>query len=207
MVTCTGGERGTVPNPAMDRPEVRGDLARIRRAEMTAARDILGVRQQFLGFVDSGLPAAAEPLPDGCFAVTALEEPAERLVALIRRLRPHVMITYDETGGYPHPDHIRTHAVTVAAFEAAGDADRDDLATISPVHHLHRSPVRELDPQSHPSRRPAEHPARSGAPGAVRAHSRLTVLPALPMIRTTKRGTVTIRSPGLLPGLSCGEEL
>lgn len=47
VVTCTGGERGTVPNPAMDRPEVRGDLARIRRAEMTAACDILGVRQQF----------------------------------------------------------------------------------------------------------------------------------------------------------------
>ena len=124
VVTCTGGERGTVLNPAMDRPEVRGDLARIRRAEMTAARDILGVRQQFLGFVDSGLPAAGEPLPDGCFAVTALEEPAERLVALIRRFRPHVMITYDETGGYPHPDHIRTHAVTVAAFEAAGETDR-----------------------------------------------------------------------------------
>ena len=124
VVTCTGGERGTVLNPAMDRPEVRGDLARIRRAEITAAIDILGVRQQFLGFVDSGLPDAGEPLPDGCFAVTALGEPAERLVALIRRFRPHVMITYDETGGYPHPDHIRTHAVTVAAFEAAGDADR-----------------------------------------------------------------------------------
>ena len=75
VVTCTGGERGTVLNPAMDRPELRGDLARIRRAEMTAARDILGVRQQFLGFVDSGLPAAGEPLPDGCFAVTALGEP------------------------------------------------------------------------------------------------------------------------------------
>ena len=45
-------------------------------------------------------------------------------MALIRRFRPHVMITYDETGGYPHPDHIRTHAVTVTAFEAAGDADR-----------------------------------------------------------------------------------
>lgn len=47
VVTCTGGERGTVLNPAMDRPEVHGDLARIRRAEMTAACDILGVRQQF----------------------------------------------------------------------------------------------------------------------------------------------------------------
>ncbi|GAA3219769.1 mycothiol conjugate amidase Mca [Nonomuraea helvata] len=121
VVTCTGGERGTVLNPAMDRPEVRAGLAGIRRTEMAAARDILGIDQHFLGFVDSGLPGPGEPLPEGCFAVTPLQEATERLVALIREFRPHVMITYDETGGYPHPDHIRTHEVTVAAFEAAGD--------------------------------------------------------------------------------------
>ncbi|MEV3926070.1 mycothiol conjugate amidase Mca [Actinomadura coerulea] len=124
VVTCTGGERGSVLNPAMNRPDVRDDLAAVRRAEMEAARDILGVRQQFLGFVDSGLPAAGEPLPEGCFALVPLQEAAGRLVALIREFRPHVIVTYDETGGYPHPDHLRAHEVTVAAFEAAGEASR-----------------------------------------------------------------------------------
>ncbi|MEU7832958.1 mycothiol conjugate amidase Mca [Nonomuraea sp. NPDC049129] len=118
VVTCTGGERGDVLNPAMDRPGVRENLTEIRRAEMAAAREILGVRQHFLGFIDSGLPTAGEPLPDDCFAVQPLEEAAGRLVALIREFRPHVIVTYDETGGYPHPDHIKTHQVTVAAFDA-----------------------------------------------------------------------------------------
>ncbi|MEV5751449.1 mycothiol conjugate amidase Mca [Actinoallomurus sp. NPDC052308] len=124
VVTCTGGERGDVLNPAMDRPGVRENLAAVRRAEMEAARRILGVRQRFLGFVDSGLPEDGEPLPDGCFARTPLEEATGRLVALIREFRPHVIVTYDETGGYPHPDHVRTHEVTAAAFDAAGDAGR-----------------------------------------------------------------------------------
>lgn len=124
VVTCTGGERGDVLNPAMDRPGVRENLAAIRRDEMAEARRILGVRQHFLGFVDSGLPGPGEPLPEGCFALAPLEEAAGRLVGLIRSFRPHVVVTYDETGGYPHPDHIRTHQVTVAAFDAAGEAGR-----------------------------------------------------------------------------------
>ncbi|MBB6037565.1 mycothiol conjugate amidase Mca [Phytomonospora endophytica] len=124
VVTCTGGERGDVLNPAMDRPGVRADLAAVRRAEMETARRILGVRQHFLGFVDSGLPGPGEALPEGCFAEVALETATERLVAEIRAFRPHVVITYDETGGYPHPDHIRTHEVTAAAFDAAADPGR-----------------------------------------------------------------------------------
>ncbi|RKN45665.1 mycothiol conjugate amidase Mca [Streptomyces hoynatensis] len=124
VVTCTGGERGEVLNPAMDRPEVRENLAAVRRAEMAAARRILGVGQRFLGFADSGLPAPGEPLPPGCFANRPPEEAARRLVTLVREFRPHVLVTYDETGGYPHPDHIRTHEVTLAAFEAAGDPGR-----------------------------------------------------------------------------------
>ncbi|MFE4974291.1 mycothiol conjugate amidase Mca [Kitasatospora sp. NPDC056651] len=124
VVTCTGGERGSVLNPTLDRPEVRADLARVRRAEMAAAREILGVRQRFLGFVDSGLPGPGEPLPEGCFAARPVELAAAPLVALIREFRPHVVITYDETGGYPHPDHVMTHRVTVAAFDAAADGER-----------------------------------------------------------------------------------
>ncbi|MEV0405907.1 mycothiol conjugate amidase Mca [Actinoallomurus sp. NPDC050550] len=124
VATCTGGERGDVLNPRLDRPEVRRNIAELRRAEMAAARKVLGVRQRFLGFVDSGLPADGEPLPDGCFARQPTEDAARPLVRLIREFRPHVVITYDETGGYPHPDHIKTHEVTVAAFDAAGDPDR-----------------------------------------------------------------------------------
>jgi mycothiol S-conjugate amidase len=115
VVTCTGGERGDVLNPRMDTAEVRANLPAIRRREMAAAREILGVRQRFLGFVDSGM---REPLPAGCFARVPLDVAVRRLVAEIREFRPHVLVTYDETGGYPHPDHLRTHEVAVAAFEA-----------------------------------------------------------------------------------------
>ena len=126
VCTLTGGERGDILNKAMDRPEVRADLPGIRRAEMAAARDILGVRQQFLGFVDSGLPEGdpLPPLPPGCFALQPLELAAEPLVKAVRAFRPHVILTYDENGGYPHPDHIMTHKVSVEAFEAAADPDR-----------------------------------------------------------------------------------
>jgi len=124
VATCTGGERGDVLNPALDTPETRADLPAVRRREMAAAAGILGVRQRFLGLVDSGLPAGGEPLPAGCFAALPLSVAAEPLVALIREFRPHVVITYDETGGYPHPDHVRTHEVTVEAFTAAADSTR-----------------------------------------------------------------------------------
>ncbi len=126
VVTLTDGSRGSVLNPAMDRPEVQADITAVRAAEMDRAREILGVRQVFLGFVDSGLPEGdpLPPLPEGCFAVGDLEEQTEALVRVVRQQRPHVMTTYDEHGGYPHPDHIRCHQVTVAAFDAAGDPDR-----------------------------------------------------------------------------------
>ncbi len=123
VVTLTGGERGDILNPGMDSPEVRGRIAEVRREEMARAARILGVEHRWLGFVDSGLPQGdpPPPLPDGCFAVVPLEEPVAKLVAVIREFRPHVMTTYDENGGYPHPDHIRCHQVSVAAFEAAAD--------------------------------------------------------------------------------------
>jgi mycothiol S-conjugate amidase len=125
VATLTGGERGDVLNPALDRPEIKADMARIRREEMARAREILGVEQRFLGFVDSGLPEGdpRPPLPEGCFALTPLAEATEPLVRAIREFRPHVLLTYDENGGYPHPDHVMTHRVSAAAFEAAADPD------------------------------------------------------------------------------------
>ena len=127
VVTLTGGERGDILNPAMDLPEVRGRIADIRRDEMAKAAEVLGVDHHWLGFVDSGLPEGdpLPPLPDGCFALVPLAEPVAELVKLIREFRPHVMTTYDENGGYPHPDHIRCHQVSVAAYEAAADHSRD----------------------------------------------------------------------------------
>ncbi len=125
VATCTGGERGSILNPKMDRPEILANITEVRRQEMERARDILGIRQDWLGFVDSGWPEGdpKPPLPEGCFATIPVEQAAEPLVRLIRHFRPHVVTTYDERGGYPHPDHIQCHLVGVAAFEAAGDPE------------------------------------------------------------------------------------
>jgi mycothiol S-conjugate amidase len=127
VVTCTGGERGDVLNPRLkDDPSVAGDMAEIRRREMAEARAILGVEQAWLGFVDSGLPEGdpLPPLPEGCFGLQDVKVAAEPLVRLMREFRPHVVTTYDENGGYPHPDHIQCHRISVEAFDAAGDPDR-----------------------------------------------------------------------------------
>ena len=127
VVTCTGGERGSVLNPGYPTPPTSpAEMARVRREEMAAAARALGVRQHWLGFVDSGLPEGdpLPPLPDGCFALVPLEEAAAPLVELVRRFRPHVMTTYDPTGGYPHPDHVMCHKVAAEAYHAAGDAER-----------------------------------------------------------------------------------
>ncbi|ALG86617.1 mycothiol conjugate amidase Mca [Gordonia phthalatica] len=126
VVTLTGGERGDILNPAMDRPGILENLPEVRRDEMAAAAKALGVDQHWLGFVDSGLPEGdpLPPLPEGCFALVPLEEADERLTKVIRDFRPHVIITYDENGGYPHPDHIKCHEVSMAAWESAGDASK-----------------------------------------------------------------------------------
>lgn len=143
VVTLTGGERGDILNPGMDIPEVHGRMAEIRRDEMARAAEILGVEHRWLGFVDSGLPEGdpLPPLPDGCFALAPLEESTEALVRVIREFRPHVMTTYDETGGYPHPDHIRCHEVSVAAYEAAGDylryPDAGEPWNVSKLYYIH----------------------------------------------------------------------
>ena len=126
VVTCTGGEAGSILNPAMDRPEVLVNMTSIRRKEMARAAEILGVQHRWLGFIDSGLPEGdpKPPLPEGCFALVDDEKATAPLVAVIREFRPHVVVTYDENGGYPHPDHIKTHVISVAAFDAAGDPER-----------------------------------------------------------------------------------
>lgn len=127
VVTCTGGERGDILNPSFG--EFTGtidEMREVRATEMAAAARALGVRQQWLGFVDSGLPEGdpLPPLPPGCFALVPLDEAAAPLVRSIREFRPHVITTYDPTGGYPHPDHIMCHRVSMEAVAAAADPAR-----------------------------------------------------------------------------------
>jgi mycothiol S-conjugate amidase len=126
VVTCTGGERGDVLNGAAQADVDEKGLLAVRREEMARAAELLGVRHAWLGFQDSGYPEGdpRPPLPVGCFADLAVEDTVEPLVRLIREFRPQVVTTYDENGGYPHPDHIRTHETTMAALDAAADASR-----------------------------------------------------------------------------------
>ena len=143
VVTLTGGERGDILNPAMDIPEVHGRIHEVRRDEMAKAAEILGVQHHWLGYVDSGLPEGdpLPPLPEGSFATVPLAGPTEALVRVIREFRPHVLTTYDENGGYPHPDHIRCHEVSVAAYEAAADhvryPDAGEPWAVSKLYYNH----------------------------------------------------------------------
>jgi mycothiol S-conjugate amidase len=126
LVTCTGGEEGDILNPALDTPEVRADLAAVRRAELDRAAAVIGYDEVvLLGYRDSGMLGSDANEHPGCFATAPLDEAVGRLVEIVRRTRPQVIVTYDEDqAGYPHPDHVRVHEVSVAAFEAAGDPDR-----------------------------------------------------------------------------------
>lgn len=126
VITCTGGERGDILNPKLlGDTEIAARLPEVRREEMAKAQAILGVQHEWLGFEDSGLPSGdpLPPLPEGSFATIEVQEAARPLVEAVRRLRPHVMTTYDENGGYPHPDHIQVHRISMAAFELAADPE------------------------------------------------------------------------------------
>lgn len=127
VITATGGERGSILNPKLvGDSDVEENMAAIRRQEMATAAEILGVSHRWLGYIDSGLPEGdpLPPLPDGCFALTPIEDVAARLVAEIREFRPQVLTTYNENGGYPHPDHIMTHNASIAAVRAAADPEQ-----------------------------------------------------------------------------------
>ena len=126
LVCCTGGEEGDILNPAADTPEVRADLGAVRMAELRASVDAIGYAELYLlGYRDSGMPdTEANARPDN-FANAPLDEAVGRLVAIIRREQPQVLVTYgDERAFYEHPDHIRVHEISVLAFDAAGDPDR-----------------------------------------------------------------------------------
>jgi mycothiol S-conjugate amidase len=126
LVCCTGGEEGDILNPAMDTPEVRADIGAVRRAELKAATEIIGYDETvMLGYRDSGMPGTETNDRPDSFAQAPLDEAVERLVTVIRRERPQVVLTYpDEQSEYPHPDHLRVHEISLVAFDAAGDPAR-----------------------------------------------------------------------------------
>jgi mycothiol S-conjugate amidase len=126
LVCCTGGEAGDILNPAMDTPEVRADIGAVRMAELKAATDIIGYDETvMLGYRDSGMPGTEDNERSDSFAQAPLDEAVGRLVTVIRRERPQVILTYPaDQSEYPHPDHLRVHEISMAAFDAAGRADR-----------------------------------------------------------------------------------
>ena len=124
IVSCTGGERGSILNEALvGNPMAERDMAGLRRREMAEAQAHLGVEHRWLGYQDSGMNDDGS-VPAHSFADIPVQISAEPLVHVIREFRPQVLITYDENGGYPHPDHIRTHEVSLEAYRAAADAGR-----------------------------------------------------------------------------------
>jgi mycothiol S-conjugate amidase len=123
LVTCTGGEEGDILNPAMDLPHVRADIGSVRMKELEEATKIIGFDEVvLLGYRDSGMPDAPSNAHPESFNQAPLDEAIGRLVAVIRRVKPQVLICYPEDQrGYRHPDHVRVHEITTAAFDAAGD--------------------------------------------------------------------------------------
>ncbi|WP_174774829.1 MULTISPECIES: mycothiol conjugate amidase Mca [unclassified Cryobacterium] len=124
VVSCTGGEGGSILNDALaDTAMAERDMAGLRRREMRQAQQALGIEHRWLGYQDSGMNEDGS-VPPNSFSTIDLEFSAEPLVRIIREFRPQVLITYDENGGYPHPDHIRCHEISMAAYRAAADPTR-----------------------------------------------------------------------------------
>jgi mycothiol S-conjugate amidase len=135
LVCCTGGEEGDLQNPTLREegqafhglsPEQERELVvSMRPAELAASAAVIGFDEVvMLGYRDSGMADTPPNEHPECFAQADLDEATGRLVAEIRRHRPQVIITYsDDQQGYPHPDHLRVHDISVLAFDRAGDPD------------------------------------------------------------------------------------
>ena len=122
LVTCTRGEMGEIVVPDMDTPDNHRRLGEIRAGELERAMGHLGVTEwENLGYKDSDMMGRAGNHDARCFWQADMDEAIGRLVFLVRTYQPDVMTTYNEFGGYGHPDHIRTHLVAVGAFARAGD--------------------------------------------------------------------------------------
>jgi len=122
LVTGTRGELGEIVVPDMDTPDNHRRLGEIRAGELERAMGHLGVTEwENLGYRDSGMMDTDGNHDPRSFWKADVDEAAGRLVWFVRMYQPDVITTYNEFGGYGHPDHIRTHDVGIRAFERAGD--------------------------------------------------------------------------------------
>jgi mycothiol S-conjugate amidase len=123
LVCCTGGEAGDILNPTMDTEEVQARLPEVRREELARAAAVIGYDEVvMLGYRDSGMPDSEANAHPEAFANADLDDAVGRLVTVLRRERPQVVVTYaDDQQGYPHPDHLRVHDITLPAVERAAD--------------------------------------------------------------------------------------
>ncbi len=123
LITCTRGEMGEIVVPDLDTPDNHRRLGELRAVELERAMVHLGVTEwQNLGYHDSDMMGRPGNVDPRSFWQADLDEAAGRLVWFIRRYQPDVVTTYNDFGGYGHPDHIRSHDVTIRAFARAGDA-------------------------------------------------------------------------------------
>jgi LmbE family N-acetylglucosaminyl deacetylase len=161
LVCATRGEAGEISDPALATPET---LAQVREEELRCAAAVLGIRELiFLGYRDSGMVDSAANGHTGAFINAPAYEVVPRLVEIVRRLRPRVVITFEPNGGYGHPDHLAIHRHTLAAFTAAGAPNyRPDLGPAWQAGRLFYTAF----PQSHFAamrRRFQEHGLDTGA--------------------------------------------
>jgi N-acetyl-1-D-myo-inositol-2-amino-2-deoxy-alpha-D-glucopyranoside deacetylase len=123
VVTCTGGEVGENQSGI----DLGGRaMAEVRRDELAAALAALGVTEhEWLGYRDSGMAGEETNTHPDSFAAAPTDAAARRLAAIVRRVRPGVVVSDDEQGTYGHPDHVKAHEVTVRAVRLAADRDAD----------------------------------------------------------------------------------
>jgi N-acetyl-1-D-myo-inositol-2-amino-2-deoxy-alpha-D-glucopyranoside deacetylase len=125
LVTATRGEVGEILDKELDPAEAAPRLASIREAELRNAMKLLGVGEVlFLGYEDSGMAGLPRNREPQTFWQADEEEAIGRLIQIVRRVKPQVIVTQNEFGGYAHPDHIKTHRVAIGAFFYAGDSKR-----------------------------------------------------------------------------------
>src|SRR6202022_3890775 len=125
LVTATRGEVGEILDKDLDPKEAAPRLATIREGELRNAVKILGVNELvFLGYEDSGMAGLPRNRERGTFWQADEEEAIGRLIQVVRRVRPQVLVTQNEFGGYGHPDHIKTHRVAIGGFYYASDVER-----------------------------------------------------------------------------------
>lgn len=125
LVCATKGEEGEILNPSLDPSVLLDDITQVRMKEFDEACRILNIsRVFFLGYRDSGMEGRASNDHPEALRNADLEQATERLVRIIREVRPQVIITYNEKGVYGHPDHIAVNRITVSATRASGDHSR-----------------------------------------------------------------------------------